>query len=81
VSAAGDLSCQEMVELITDYLEDALAPAVRAQVELHLGACDGCASYLDQMLDTMRIVGALHEEDLEPHLREELVVAFREWHA
>jgi anti-sigma factor RsiW len=80
VSAPDGLSCQEVVELITDYLEDALAPAVRARVELHLGACDGCASYLDQMRDTIRIAGALREEDLEPDLREELVGTFRGWH-
>ena len=80
MSAADDLSCQEVVELVTDYLEDALAPAVRARIEQHLGACAGCASYLDQMRDTIRIVGALREEDLDPALREELVGAFRGWH-
>jgi anti-sigma factor RsiW len=80
VSAADDLSCQELVELITDYLEDALAPEMRARVELHLGACEGCASYLDQMRDTIRIVGSLREHDLEPGLREELIGAFRGWH-
>jgi anti-sigma factor RsiW len=81
VSAAGDLSCQEVVELVTDYLEDALAPEVRARVERHLDACDGCTSYLDQMRDTIRIVGALREDDLDERLREELVGAFRGWHA
>lgn len=80
MSAADDLSCQEVVELITDYLEDALAPEVRARVELHLRACDGCVSYLDQMRDTIRIVGALREQDLDHALRDELVVAFRGWH-
>ena len=79
MSAGDDLSCQELVELITDYLEDALAPETRARVELHLGACEGCASYLDQMRDTIRIVGALREQDLEPGLRQELVGAFRGW--
>jgi anti-sigma factor RsiW len=80
VSAADGLSCQEVVELVTDYLEDALAPDERVRVEVHLGDCDGCASYLDQMRDTIRIVGALREEDLDPGLREELVGAFRGWH-
>ena len=80
MSAADDLSCQEVVELVTDYLEDALAPGVRARIELHLGACAGCASYLDQMRDTIRIVGALREEDLDPALREQLVGALRGWH-
>jgi anti-sigma factor RsiW len=80
VNPVDDLSCQELVELITDYLEGALAPETRARVELHLGGCDGCASYLDQMRDTIRIVGALREEDLDPRLRDELVGAFRGWH-
>ena len=81
MSAADDLRCQEVVELVTDYLEDALAPEVRARVELHLDGCDGCASYLDQMRDTIRIMGALRKEDLDEGLREELVGAFRGWHA
>ena len=80
MSAADDLSCQEVVELVTDYLEDALAPEVRERFELHLGACDGCVTYLDQMRATIRIVRALREEDLDPQLREELVGAFRGWH-
>lgn len=81
MSAADDLSCRELVELVTDYLEDALEPETRARVELHLGACEGCGSYLAQMRDTIRVVGALREEDLEPGLRQELVAAFRGWHA
>ena len=80
MSAADDLSCLEVVELITDYLEGVLAPGVRVRLELHLDGCDGCASYLDQMRDTIRIVGSLREEDLDPDLREELVGAFRGWH-
>jgi hypothetical protein len=79
MTAGDDLSCRELVELVTDYLEDALAPEVRDRFELHLGACDGCVSYLEQMRDTIRIVGALREHDLDRGLREELVGAFRGW--
>jgi predicted anti-sigma-YlaC factor YlaD len=79
VSAGEDLSCQEVVELVTDYLEGALAPADRVRVEEHLHACDGCLAYVDQVRDTVRIVGALREEDLHPRVRAELVGAFRGW--
>jgi anti-sigma factor RsiW len=79
VSIEDDLPCHELVELVTDYLEGVLAPEVRARVEAHLAACEGCATYLDQMRDTIRVVGALREEDLDPRVREELVGAFRGW--
>jgi len=79
VSPEDDLSCQEVVELITDYLEGALSPEERARVEQHLGLCEGCATYLDQMRHTVRVAGALRERDLDPALRDQLVGAFRGW--
>jgi anti-sigma factor RsiW len=81
MSAAGEPSCRDIVEIVTDYLEDALSPDVRARVELHLETCPGCLAYLDQMRETVRLLGRLPEESLEPGLREELVHAFRDWSA
>jgi anti-sigma factor RsiW len=74
-----ELSCRELVELVTDYLEDALPPSERARFEAHLAVCQGCRTYLDQMRLTIAAVGRLTEESLPPAAREELLVLFREW--
>ncbi len=76
---AGDLTCAELVELVTDYLEDALDPADQARFEQHLGICEGCVAYIDQMRVTVELTGRLRLEDLRPHTREALVDAFRGW--
>jgi anti-sigma factor RsiW len=81
VSRGGEPSCRDVVELVTDYLEDALPPEVRLRVELHLAACPGCLAYLDQMRATVRLLGRLPEESLEPAMRARLVHAFRDWSA
>lgn len=53
------MSCQEFVELVTDYLEDALSPAERARFEEHLRECHWCTRYVEQMRVTIRVVGRL----------------------
>jgi anti-sigma factor RsiW len=81
VSAAGhDLTCQELVELVSDYLEGALSPVERARFEQHISRCDGCATYLDQMKRTIALVGTLTEETVDPPARDTLLRAFRDWH-
>jgi anti-sigma factor RsiW len=74
-----ELSCQELVELVTDYLEGALAPADRERFEDHLADCEGCENYLMQMRRTVELVGALREEDLGPETRDALLAAFRDY--
>ena len=74
-----DLACQELVELITEYLEGVLADAERERFEAHLEICAGCRRYLDQMRTTIRVVGTLTEEDLDPGARDQLLQLFREW--
>jgi anti-sigma factor RsiW len=73
------ISCQEVVELVTDYLEGRLSPADRKRVERHLKACDGCTTYVEQARATIRLTGRLREEDLDPSFRERLLDAFRDW--
>jgi predicted anti-sigma-YlaC factor YlaD len=75
------LSCQELVELVTDYLEGRLAWVDRARVETHLRTCDGCSTYLEQMRTTIALTGRLREEDigLDPVMRDRLLDTFREW--
>jgi len=74
------LTCQELVELVTNYLEDSLANDVRARFELHLGGCPGCVDFVDQVRATIRATGHLREESLQPHVRDELLAAFRTWY-
>jgi hypothetical protein len=76
-----DLTCRQIVELVTDYLEDRLEPATRDALEGHLDDCPGCTSYLDQMRETIRLTGRLREDDLSPELKQELILAFRAWGA
>jgi predicted anti-sigma-YlaC factor YlaD len=77
--AADDLTCAEVVEIVTDYLEDALPLVERRRFEQHLGECEGCANYLDQMTTTILLTGRLRVDDLSPAARAELLQAFRGW--
>jgi anti-sigma factor RsiW len=74
-----DLACREVVELVTDYLEGVLDDRDRERFERHLGGCDGCAAYLEQMRVTLRVAGRLEPEAIDPAFRERLLVAFRGW--
>jgi len=74
-----DLACHELVELVTDYLENALSPLERARLELHLDQCAGCREYLAQMRQTIQAVGQLGVDSIEPAMRDRLLQVFREW--
>jgi predicted anti-sigma-YlaC factor YlaD len=74
-----ELTCREMVELVSDYLEGALADHDRALFEQHLVVCEGCTAYLDQMRRTMALVGRLRDHVLDPPSRDRLLETFRTW--
>jgi len=74
-----DMSCKELVELVTDYLEGALSPADQRRFELHIGKCDWCKLYIDQIRLTIKAAGKLTEESVEPRAKEELLATFRGW--
>jgi anti-sigma factor RsiW len=74
-----DLSCQELVELVTDYLEGRLSEPERACFEAHLALCEGCRIYLGQMQEMVRALGHLAEESIEPEAKQRLLAAFRDW--
>ena len=74
-----ELTCQELVELVTDYLEGTLAPGESARFERHLGVCPGCVTYVEQMRETVRLTGALREDDLSAAARTTLLEQFRDW--
>ena len=73
------LSCRELVELVTDYLEDALPAADRARFEDHISRWDGCCAYLEQMRQTIDLLGHFPVEALSPEAERELLEAFRGW--
>jgi anti-sigma factor RsiW len=73
--------CQEMVELITDYLEGALPRSQRRRFEAHIADCPNCTEYLEQMRATIRLTGVLRQEDLTPAMREEFTDLFRRMRA
>jgi hypothetical protein len=76
---AEHLSCQEVVELVTDYLERALPPDEAAVFEQHLNFCDGCIRYVDQIRATIATVGQIEEQDVPPEACDRLLAAFRDW--
>ena len=73
------LVCREAVELVTDYLEGALAERDRRRLETHLADCPHCREYLAQMRRTLDLLGRVEPEDLDPAVQDELVALYRRW--
>ena len=73
------MTCAELVEVITDYLEGTLDPDDRRRFEAHLAACPYCVTYLDQMQEVIAEMGRLPVESLSPQRQDELLAAFRGW--
>lgn len=81
----GDLSCQELVELVTDHVEGDLPPELQARVDDHLATCDGCTTVVAQWREVIRLTGRLGHEDVDqaldpaaPATRAALQAAFRQ---
>ena len=77
--SSSDLACKSFVELVTDYLEQALPPGERSRYEAHLKACRHCQRYLEQMQQAVRALSALVDEAFSPEERERFVERFRQW--
>jgi anti-sigma factor RsiW len=78
-STYDELSCQELVELVTDFLEGMLPAEMRERFERHIAHCSGCQTYLEQMRATIRATGTLTPESLPPEAERALLEAFRGW--
>jgi len=74
-----ELACQQVVELVTDYLEGALSRSQQRRFESHLQGCEHCTEYLAQMRATIRLTGRLRAEDLSPQMQEEFKDIYRRW--
>lgn len=73
------LTCQEIVELITDYLEGALTETTRQQVDQHLAGCEGCTHFVEQMRQTIQLTGRRPETPLTPQQQADLLQLFHGW--
>jgi anti-sigma factor RsiW len=73
------LTCQQVVELVTEYLDGVMEPARRARFEAHLDGCDGCTAYLEQFRTTVAVAGRLEASDVPAPVMSELLAAFRAW--
>ena len=79
MSDMNEMACQELVEVVTEYLEGTLDPVDRQRFEEHLAVCHGCRNYLDQLRTMIRLTGALRADTISPEMRTQLLDAFRAW--
>lgn len=76
-----ELTCRELVELVTAYLDGTLLAPERSRFDAHLADCPSCRTYLEQMRQTIRLLGQLPEERIAPDAKKELLQRFRAWKA
>jgi anti-sigma factor RsiW len=74
-----EMTCQELVQVVTDFLEDALPEHDRVRLEAHLADCPYCEEYIAQMRRTIEALGKLPPEPVHPARERELLDAFRGW--
>jgi anti-sigma factor RsiW len=79
VTELNELTCLELVDLVTAYFEGALAESERRRFEAHLEACGHCQRYLQQMRRAIEALGELRAEAVPRHVRDELLRTFRGW--
>jgi anti-sigma factor RsiW len=73
------LVCQQVVELVTNYLEDALSAPDRRRFEAHLRRCPHCTEYIDQMRTVIRLTGSLSPDDMSAQVQDEFLALFHQW--
>jgi anti-sigma factor RsiW len=74
------MDCNELVELVTAYLDGSLDLDMRARFDMHLLDCDGCENYLQQFRETVQTVGKIRDDELDPAFRNRLLDAFKDFH-
>lgn len=79
MKADNSLTCKEIVEIVTDYLEGSMPVEQRARFEAHLAGCSGCRTYVEQMRQTIELTGRLTEERVSPEAEQVLLSAFKDW--
>lgn len=79
MSSERTLTCKELTEVLTDYLEGVMAPEDRARFDAHLELCEGCVNYISQMRQTIRVARELRAAEVEATVPDDLLAAFRAW--
>jgi anti-sigma factor RsiW len=79
VSTETGITCRELVELVTGYLEAQLSPEDARRFEGHLEICEPCVVYVEQMRQTIALAGQIDEGALDGPTREAMLAAFRDW--
>ena len=79
MSTLRTITCQELTEVLTDYLEGVMSPEDVARFDAHLAVCDGCVTYVEQMRTAIRTVHALRPAEVEATVPDDLLAAFRAW--
>ena len=79
IPADDELSCKEVVGLVTEYLESALLPAAQARFEEHVADCPGCQAYIQQIQQTIAMLRKLAEDPLFPETSQQLRRLFQTW--
>lgn len=79
MSAHDEMTCRELVEVVSDYLEGRLPAGDKRRLEEHLRDCPYCVEYIEQMRQTSAALEELTEESISPETRGALLEAFRGW--
>lgn len=74
-----DITCKELVELVSAYVDGSLAAGDHSRFDAHLEICAPCHTYVEQIRATIAAAGGLDEESLDPGAREALMTTFRDW--
>ena len=79
MNASEEFTCQDLVALVTEYLERSLSKEDRERFEEHLAECPGCQTYLEQMRQTIQMLGMLTEDTIPGEVQEDMLPLFRQW--
>lgn len=79
MSERAAFSCQQIVDLVTEYLDGGLEARERLAFERHVAICPPCRGYLSQLRHVSRVAGTLSEDDVPERLRTSVLEAFRDW--
>jgi anti-sigma factor RsiW len=74
-----EMACNELVEIVTDYLDGTLSQRELARVRDHLTSCDGCQAHVEQMRTTVRVLRSEPDEQISPQLAAAVADLFRGW--
>jgi predicted anti-sigma-YlaC factor YlaD len=77
----GELTCQQLAELVSDYIEGVVAPPLHEQIMAHLAGCSDCSSYVEQVRTTIVVTGEIASGEIAPPARAALLDLFRGWAA